>query len=116
MIKCFYYTRRWFYWAYGGGSILVLSLWVQVQLTVAINTWYGGFYDLLQNADKYSDDPQSGITLFYDKLISIKYFTQSGVEPSFLVRGIRKAPAPLDACCNSFRLDLRFLTMGWSVD
>ena len=85
MIKCFYYTRRWFYWAYGGGSILVLSLWVQVQLTVAINTWYGGFYDLLQNADKYSDDPQSGITLFYDKLISIKYFTQSGVEPSFLV-------------------------------
>ena len=85
MIKCFYYTRRWFYWAYGGGSILVLSLWVQVQLTVAINTWYGGFYDLLQNADKYSDDPQSGITLFYDKLISIKYFTQSGAEPSFLV-------------------------------
>jgi len=85
MIKCFYYTRRWFYWAYGGGSILVLSLWVQVQLTVAINTWYGGFYDLLQNADKYSDDPQSGITLFYDKLISIKYFMQSGAEPSFLV-------------------------------
>ena len=85
MIKCFYYTRRWLYWAYGGGSILVLSLWVQVQLTVAINTWYGGFYDLLQNADKYSDDPQSGITLFYDKLISIKYFMQSGAEPSFLV-------------------------------
>jgi peptide/bleomycin uptake transporter len=85
MIKCFYYTRRWFYWAYGGGSILVLSLWVQVQLTVAINTWYGGFYDLLQNADKYSDVPESGISLFYDKLISIKYFTQSGVEPSFLV-------------------------------
>ena len=85
MVKCFYYTRKWFYWAYGGGSVLVLSLWVQVQLTVAINTWYGGFYDLLQNADKYSDDPQSGITLFYDKLISIKYFTQSGAEPSFLV-------------------------------
>lgn len=85
MIKCFYYTRRWFYWAYGGGSILVLSLWVQVQLTVAFNTWYKGFYDLLQNADKYSDVPESGISLFYDKLISIKYFTQSGVEPSFLV-------------------------------
>ena len=85
MVKCFYYTRKWFYWAYGGGSVLVLSFWVQVQLTVAINTWYGGFYDLLQNADKYSDDPQSGITLFYDKLISIKYFTQSGAEPSFLV-------------------------------
>jgi peptide/bleomycin uptake transporter len=85
MINCFYYSRRWFDWAYGGGSILVLSLWVQVQLTVAINTWYGGFYDLLQNADKYSDVPESGISLFYDKLISIKYFTQSGVEPSFLV-------------------------------
>ena len=92
MVKCFYYTRKWFYWAYGGGSVLVLSLWIQVQLTVAINTWYGGFYDLLQNAEKYSDDPQSGISLFYEKLISIKYFTQSAtvdqstsVEPSFLV-------------------------------
>ena len=92
MVKCFYYTRKWFYWAYGGGSVLVLSLWIQVQLTVAINTWYGGFYDLLQNAEKYSDDPQSGISLFYEKLISIKYFTQSAsidqstsAEPSFLV-------------------------------
>ena len=77
MVKCFYYTRKWFYWAYGGGSVLVLSLWIQVQLTVAINTWYGGFYDLLQNAEKYSDDPQSGISLFYEKLISIKYFFPS---------------------------------------
>ena len=33
MVKCFYYTRKWFYWAYGGGSVLVLSLWIQVQLT-----------------------------------------------------------------------------------
>ena len=86
MVKCFYYTRKWFHWAYGGGSVLVISLWIQVQLTVAINTWYGGFYDLLQNADNYSEDPQSGITLFYEKLISIKYLTQwESSEESFLV-------------------------------
>ena len=86
MVKCFYYTRKWFHWAYGGGSVLVISLWIQVQLTVAINTWYGGFYDLLQNADNYSEDPQSGITLFYEKLISIKYLTQwESSEASFLV-------------------------------
>ena len=84
MVKCFYYSRKWFNWAYGGGALLVASLWIQVQLTVAINTWYGGFYDLLQNAESYSQNPQEGIVLFYDKLVSIKYLTE-GAEPSFLL-------------------------------
>ena len=84
MVKCFYYSRKWFNWAYGGGALLIVSLWIQVQLTVAINTWYGGFYDLLQNAESYSQNPQEGIVLFYDKLVSIKYLTE-GAEPSFLL-------------------------------
>tara|TARA_B110001454_G_C12719418_1_gene434083 strand:- start:3093 stop:4127 length:1035 start_codon:yes stop_codon:yes gene_type:complete len=84
MVKCFYYSRKWFNWAYGGGALLIASLWIQVQLTVAINTWYGGFYDLLQNAESYSQNPQEGIVLFYDKLVSIKYLTE-GAEPSFLL-------------------------------
>lgn len=84
MVKCFYYSRKWFNWAYGGGALLVASLWIQVQLTVAINTWYGGFYDLLQNAESYSQNPQEGIVLFYDKLVSFKYLTD-GAEPSFLL-------------------------------
>ena len=50
MIKSFYWTKEWAVWAYGGALALVLSLWFQVQMSVAINEWYGGFYYLLQNA------------------------------------------------------------------
>ena len=55
MIKAFYATRQWALWAYGGGLLLISSLWLQVQMTVALNTWYGQFYDLLQNAASYKD-------------------------------------------------------------
>jgi peptide/bleomycin uptake transporter len=41
---------------------------MQVSITVAINEWYGGFYDLMQNSATYFDKSQVGIDLFYDKL------------------------------------------------
>ena len=86
MIKAFYATRQWALWAYGGGLLLISSLWLQVQMTVALNTWYGQFYDLLQNAASYKDKSSEGITLFLSKLISISY-VQNGFdgEPSFIV-------------------------------
>ncbi|MGB1683420.1 MAG: SbmA/BacA-like family transporter, partial [Arenicellales bacterium] len=65
MIKAFYRSREWALWAYGGGALLVLSLWLQVQMTVAINEWYGGFYDLLQNAANFKENPQDGISQFF---------------------------------------------------
>ena len=46
-------------------------------MTVAINEWYGVFYDLLQNAGDYVDKPQEGISQLYSQLISLKY-TMSG--------------------------------------
>ena len=86
MISAFYKNKEWALWAWGGGGLLVVSLWLQVQITVAINTWYGGFYNLLQKAGDYKDKSAEGVTLFYDKLISISYVT-SGFEgePSFSV-------------------------------
>ena len=66
MIRAFYKSEEWALWAYGGLALLISSLWVQVQLTVAINTWYGGFYDHLQKAADFADDPQEGIDIFYD--------------------------------------------------
>ena len=53
MIKAFYKSKKWAPWAYGGGALLMASLWIQVQITVAINTWYGGFYNLLQTSGEY---------------------------------------------------------------
>ena len=68
MLKSFFCTRKWLLWAWGGLFILLSSLWAQVSLTVAINAWYGGFYDLMQNSATYFDRSQVGIDLFYNKL------------------------------------------------
>ena len=86
MIRAFYSSREWATWAWGGLTVLVASLWLQVQMTVAINTWYGKFYDLLQDAASYYDKSEEGITLFYDKLISLNYILDGFEgEPSFAV-------------------------------
>ena len=68
MLKSFFCTRKWLLWSWGGLFILLSSLWMQVSITVAINEWYGGFYDLMQNSASYFDKSQIGIDLFYDKL------------------------------------------------
>jgi len=86
MIRAFYRSKKWALWAYGGGAALVASLWIQVQITVAINTWYGGFYNLLQTSGEYKDKSAEGIALFYDKLISFDYWLNGFQgEPSFAV-------------------------------
>jgi len=73
MIKSFFLEKKWRLWSWGGLLLLIISLWFQVQMTVAINTWYGKFYDLLQNAGDYVDKPQEGIQLFFSHLISLDY-------------------------------------------
>jgi len=73
MLKSFFLEKKWRLWSWGGLLLLIASLWFQVQMTVAINTWYGKFYDLLQNAGDYVDKPQEGIQLFFSQLISLEY-------------------------------------------
>lgn len=63
MFKSFFFDRKWALWAYGGGALLLLSLFAQVHMTVLINAWYQGFYDLLQKASQHS------IQEFYDVII-----------------------------------------------
>ena len=66
MIKAFFWSKKWFWWAYGGISFILLLLYFQVQMSVRLNTWYGDFYDLLQESGKFG---LSGIPKFYDGLI-----------------------------------------------
>ena len=73
MLKSFFLEKKWRLWSWGGLLLLIVSLWFQVQMTVAINTWYGKFYDLLQNAGDYVDKPHEGIELFFSQLISLDY-------------------------------------------
>ena len=53
MFRSFFKSKRWAFWAYGGGVVLLLALFVQVELTVKMNEWYGGFYNILQKATEH---------------------------------------------------------------
>ena len=46
----FFKDPKWFLWAYIGSAIILSSLWVQVQIDVKINEWFGEFYDMIQEA------------------------------------------------------------------
>jgi len=52
MFKTFFYSKKWLLWAYLGGVFLLTSLYAQVYMSVLINAWFKGFYDLLQNAQE----------------------------------------------------------------
>ena len=46
----FFKLKKWFLWAWGGGATILISLWLQVQIDVKINEWFGTFYDMIQKA------------------------------------------------------------------
>jgi peptide/bleomycin uptake transporter len=53
MIKAFFGSREWRLWAWGGGLIIIILLYVQVQFSVQLNTWRKVFWDLLPEARKH---------------------------------------------------------------
>jgi peptide/bleomycin uptake transporter len=50
MFASFFKSREWAVWAWLGMSVIVAGTWYQVQVDVAINEWFGQFYDLVQKA------------------------------------------------------------------
>ena len=50
MFKSFFLSRRWLLWSWPGAALIVLGTWYQVEIDVAINDWFGGFYDVVQKA------------------------------------------------------------------
>ena len=46
----FFTSKTWAVWAYVGSFVILTSLWLQVQIDVQINQWFGGFYDMIQKA------------------------------------------------------------------
>lgn len=55
MLKAFFWNRKWLLWAWGGGLIVVILLYIQVQLSVELNSWREGFGDLLQGSGTKKD-------------------------------------------------------------
>ena len=46
----FFTQKEWRLWSWVGSFIILSSLWVQVQIDVKINEWFGQFYDMIQKA------------------------------------------------------------------
>ncbi len=46
----FFTEKNWFYWSWIGSFIILSSLWIQVEIDVKINEWFGVFYDMIQKA------------------------------------------------------------------
>ena len=46
----FFYNPSWYLWAYLGSATILIAIWLQVQIDVEINYWFGDFYDLIQVA------------------------------------------------------------------
>ena len=46
----FFKLKKWILWSWLGSAIILSSLWIQVQIDVKINEWFGQFYDMIQKA------------------------------------------------------------------
>ena len=46
----FFTQKHWYLWSWFGSFIILSSLWVQVEIDVKINEWFGVFYDMIQKA------------------------------------------------------------------
>lgn len=64
----FFKSKKWFLWSYVGSALIIATLWYQVQLDVQINEWFGGFYDMIQQALKGEGDIT--LTQYFGELAS----------------------------------------------
>lgn len=46
----FFTVKKWLLWSWLGSITILSSLWIQVKIDVAINEWFGQFYDMIQKA------------------------------------------------------------------
>ncbi|SIR57464.1 peptide/bleomycin uptake transporter [Aeromonas sp. RU39B] len=50
MFRSFFLDRRWMLWSVAGSLLILATTWFKVQLDVAVNSWFGEFYNLIQQA------------------------------------------------------------------
>ena len=63
--------NRWYWWAVCGSALILLVTYFQVQVGVWMNTWYGEFYDLIQQALGEAGAVSEGE--FYTQLLTVLY-------------------------------------------
>ena len=50
MLKCFFMSKQWAIWAWGGLAVLLTSIFIEVSMMVKLNGWYGEMWDMMQLA------------------------------------------------------------------
>ncbi|WP_062270740.1 putative transporter [Endozoicomonas arenosclerae] len=50
MLKCFFMSKQWALWAWGGLAVLLTSIFIEVSMMVKLNEWYGEMWDMMQLA------------------------------------------------------------------
>lgn len=69
IIWMFLDKNKWSRWSVLGSTIIMLVTYYNVQISVFLNDWYGGFYDLLQKA--LSDAGAVSLNEFYSELLTV---------------------------------------------
>ena len=68
MVWFIYRPHRWQRWSVLGSALIIFVTWFDVQVGVAINAWYGPFYDMIQNALAHPNTMK--IIVFYQQLVA----------------------------------------------
>jgi len=76
--------QRWAKWSVAGSALIVFITWFQVQVSVMLNEWYGGFYDLIQNA--LGNPGSIGIGKYYSELSTVAIIIMVAVAVSVFNR------------------------------
>jgi len=77
----FFTESKWYLWAWAGSALILSSLWVQVQIDVKINEWFGEFYDMIQKA--LGEPNAITITEYWSSLFS--FITLAGIYVALAV-------------------------------
>jgi len=79
-----YVPHRWALWSILGSALIIFTTYFQVQVSVAINAWYGPFYNLIQNA--LANPGQVTLVQFYAELATFAGIASVAVVVFVLTR------------------------------
>ena len=79
----FFSVKKWLLWSWLGSITILSSLWIQVKIDVAINEWFGQFYDMIQKA--LASPNAITINEYWESLISFLTLAGTYVAVAVLV-------------------------------
>ena len=79
----FFTVKKWLLWSWLGTITILSTLWIQVKIDVAINEWFGQFYDMIQKA--LASPNAITINEYWESLISFLTLAGTYVAVAVLV-------------------------------